>query len=233
MSNMHFETIVENRRTVNQLSMEDFSSRNAWKQYCQLCDNLAVAAWNSLGKGKTNDDNIVGMSLAGLFSFFEVELKATIDYQGRILLACVDQKRVRSQEMKDARKAESDAKKALSKAEEDGVEDTAELKEAVETAKAKVAELKEIPGNEYFDPIPLLDASQKHAKAICRKYIEDAICDFVKERALKSAEQLADEALALKMLRKAHKKNKAEAEKAEVHRAVMDELQERGEEVDG
>ena len=231
MSNTYFDTIVDNRRTVYQLDADDMGA-TAWKQYRQLCDNLAKAAWNSLRK-KENEDNVVGMSLAGLFAFFDLDLKAMPEFQNRILLACIDYKRIRSDEMKDARKALTEAKKALAEAIEAEEEDTTLLQTAVEDAEAEIVRLKAIPGNEYFDPIPLLDKDKKHAKAQCRKYIEDAICDFATEHEMKSAEQLAEEALALKMLRKAHKKMKAEQEKAEVHRAVMDELQERGEQVDG
>lgn len=231
MSNQYFDIIADNRRTVYQLDADDMGA-TTWKQYRTLCDNLAKAAWNSLRK-KENEENLVGMSLAGLFAFFELDLKAMPEFQNRILLACIDYKRIRSDEMKDARKALSDAKKALAKAIEDKVEDTTALKNAVENAESKVDDLKAIPGNEYFDPTPMLDSTKKHASTKCRKYIEDAICDFATEQELKSAEQLAEEALALKMLRKAHKKMKAEQEKAEVRRAVMDELQERGIEVDG
>lgn len=231
MSNMYFDSIVENRRTVYQLTADDMSA-SSWKQYRQLCDNLAKAAWNSLRK-KSNDDNIVGLSLSGLFAFFDLDLKAMPEYQNRILLACIDYKRYRSEEMKEARKALTKAKSALADAIEAKEEDTDALKSAVDDAEAEVARLKSIPGNEYFDPIPLLDKDKIHAKAVCRKYIEDAICDFATEHEMKSAEQLAEEALALKMARKARKKIKAQEEKAEVHRAVMDELQERGEEVDG
>ena len=209
MSNMYFDTIVDNRRTVYQLDADDMGN-TAWKQYRQLCDNLAKAAWNSL-RHKDTEDNLVGMSLAGLFAFFELDLKAVPEYQNRILLACVDYKRIRSQEMKDARKALSAAKEAYKKALEEGVEDTDALKTAVEDAEAEVVRLKEVPGNEYFDPTPMLDKDKKHAVAKCRKYIEDAICDFATEHEMKSAEQLAEEALALKMLRKAHKKMKEQA----------------------
>ena len=215
MANTYFETITENRRTVYQLTADDVTSK-AWKQYRQLCDNIAKAAWDTMN-GKAKDDNIVGISLAGLFAFFELDIKALPAYQRRILVSCVDKKRQRSDEMKEAYKAKAKAKKALDEALESDDEnvDITALQTAFEAAKEEILRLKAIPGNEWFDPIPMLDKDKKHATQQCRKYIEDAICDFVTEREFMTADQLAEEALALKMQRKAREQLKKEAEKAQ------------------
>lgn len=215
MANTYFETITENRRTVYQLTADDVGPKT-WAQYRQLCDNIAKAAWDTMN-GKAKDDNIVGISLAGLFAFFELDIKALPAYQRRILVACIDKKRMRSDAMKDAYKARNAAKKALDEALESDDEnvDTTALQTAYEATKEEITRLKAIPGNEWFDPIPMLDKDKKHASQQCRKYIEDAICDFVTEREFMTSEQLAEEALALKMQRKAREQLKKEAEKAQ------------------
>lgn len=213
MANTYFDTITENRRTVYQLTADDVGPKT-WAQYRQLCDNIAKAAWDTMN-GRAKDDNVVGVSLAGLFAFFGLDnIKALPAYQRRIIVACVDKKRMRSDTMKAAYKAKNEAMKALNEALESDDEnvDTTALQTAYEAAKEEITRLKAIPGNEWFDPIPMLDKDKKHATQQCRKYIEDAICDFVTEREFMTSEQLAEEALALKMQRKAREQLKKEAE---------------------
>ena len=216
MANSYFDTITDNRRTVYQLTADDVGPKT-WAQYRQLCDNIAKAAWDTMN-GKATDDNVIGVSLAGLFAFYGLDnIKALPAYQRRIIVACVDKKRMRSEVMKAAYKAKNEAKKALDAALEsdDDDVDTTALQTAYDAAVDEIARLKGIPGNEWFDPIPMLDKDKKHATQQCRKYIEDAICDFVTEREFMTSEQLAEEALALKMQRKAREQLKKEAEKAQ------------------
>ena len=227
--------ISDNRYMANAQLTADDMGPTSWKQYRQLCDNIAIASWKSLSA--SDDDNIVGMSLAGLFTFFGSDAKATSAMQKRIVLACVQYKKMQSVAMKKARKALKDAKIALEEAQtsnDELVKATVDLKqEAVDNAKAEVERLEGEPMNVWYNKVPMLDSTKKHATAKCRKLIEDTISDIITERSLMTIEELQEEALQLKAARKARKQMKAQAEQAEVHRAVMDELQERGIEVDG
>lgn len=234
ITNEYANTIIDNRYiAIAQLTADDMGP-TSWKQYRQLCDNIAIAAWKSL---TTNDnDNIVGMSLSGLFSFFGSDARATAPMQKRMLLSCVSVKKCQSDAMKAARKALRDAKIALEEYEEDANNLTnirSGLELAVENAKAEVERLESEPHNVWYEKTPMLDKTKKHATAKCRKLIEDTIADIITERSLMTVEELQEEALQLKAARKARKQAQNKEEKAEVHRAVMDELQERGEQVDG
>ena len=233
--NEYGNTIIDNRWMANSQLTADDMGPTAWKQYRQLCDNIAIASRKSLSLA--DDGNIVGMSLAGLLTFFGSDAKATTDKQKRIMLACVSVKKEQSVAMKKARKALREAKVALEEAQESQDELTRmsiDLKqEAVEKAQAEVERLESEPHNVWYNKMPMLDSSRKHATAKCRKLIEDTIADILSERALMTIEELQEEAIQLKAARKARKQMKEKQEKAEVHRAVMDELQERGIEVDG
>lgn len=240
-----FANIIADNRYIAtaQLTADDMGP-TTWTQYRQLCDNIAIAAWKSLHKNA--DDNIVGMSLAGLIAFFGADFKATTPIQKRITLACVTIRKKQSEAMKKAREDYRDAKKlqekysdekvALSYAETLGedwdVTKVQELmKKSVEDAENAVTELKTISGNEWFEKTPMLDASKKHATAKCRKLIEDTIADIMAERELMTIEELQQEALALKAERKARKQAKALAEKNEVAANFKDEAKERGQDV--
>ena len=205
------EMIAENRLIAKtQLDMDDMG-KTLWKQYCQLCDNVAIQSWNSLNK--KCDENVLATSLKLLFSFFGCDAKAVPAVQKRFLLACVAIKKVSSDELKKANKALRAAKIALEECEdEDNIE---QLKTAVDKAQAEVDCLKATPGHYYNDPTPLMDRARKHATRDCRKKIEDAMHDLIAERSLMTAEELAAEALSLKMTRKANKKIAQQAKDAE------------------
>lgn len=205
ITNEFANTIIDNRyMAIAQLTADDMGP-TSWKQYRQLCDNIAIAAWKSI---TTNDDNIIGLSLSGLFAFFGSDAKATAPMQKRLLLSCVSVKKYQSDEMKKARKALREAKIALEEADEE----TDALKQAVTDAEAEVARLKSEPNNEWYEKTPMLDKTKKHANAKCRKLIEDTIADIITERSLMTVEELQEEALALKAARKAKKQAKAQAE---------------------
>lgn len=240
-----FANIIADNRYIAtaQLTADDMGP-TTWTQYRQLCDNIAIAAWNSLRKDA--DDNIVGMSLAGLIAFFGADFKATTPIQKRITLACVNIRKKQSDAMKKAREDYRDAKKMVEKySDEKAALEYAEtlgegwtvakvqelVKKSAEDAENTVTELKTISGNEWFEKTPMLDASKKHATAKCRKFIEDTMADIMAERELMSHEQLVKEALALKAERKANKQYKAMMEKQEVAANFKDEAKERGQEV--
>lgn len=242
--NEYANIITDNRYIATaQLTADDMSPAT-WAQYRQLCDNIAIAAWKSLHKSA--DDNIVGMSLAGLIAFFGAEFKATTHIQKRITIACVNIRKKQSEAMKKAHADYRDAKKLQEKYSDEeaakeyaatlGEEVTVEkvqetMKAQVEKAEALIAELKTISGNEWFEKTPMLDASKKHATAKCRKLIEDTIADIMAERELMTIEELQEEALQLKAARKARQQMKKANEKAECTANIKDEAKERGQEV--
>lgn len=212
-NNIYAETIAENRYIASaQLSADDMSAKT-WKQYRQLCDNIAIAAWRSLHKSADKDDNTLGLSLTGLFAFFGSDAKATMPMQKRFVLACVAVKKEQSVAMKAARKVLRNAKIALDEAVEAEKDEAtiATLTEAVETAQAEVERLESEPMNVWYQKTPMLDSTRKHANAKCRKLIEDTIADIMAERELMTVEELQAEALALKAERKARKQMKAQA----------------------
>lgn len=205
-TNVYADTIAENRFIASAQLTADDMGPTAWKQYRQLCDNIAISAWKSITT--TDNDNIIGLSLSGLFAFFGSDAKATVPMQKRFLLACVAIKKCQSDAMKKARKALRDAKAKLEEADEE----TDALKQAVTDAEAEVTRLKSEPNNEWYEKTPMLDKTMKHASTKCRKLIEDTIADILTERSLMTVEELQEEALALKAARKAKKQAKAKAE---------------------
>ena len=240
-----FANIIADNRYIAtaQLTADDMSPAT-WTQYRQLCDNIAIAAWKSLHKSA--DDNIVGLSLTGLFTFFGSDAKATPPMQKRITLACVNIRKKQSDAMKQARADYRDAKKLVDKyADDNAAKEYADelgadwtiskvrdlVKAQAEKAENLVAELKTISGNEWFEKTPMLDTSKKHATAKCRKLIEDTIADIMAERELMTIEELQEEALQLKAARKARQQMKKANEKSEVAANIKDEAKERGQEV--
>lgn len=213
--NVYAETITENRAFADaQLSADDMSA-NTWKQYRQLCDNIAIAAWNTLGKGSTTD---IGLSLSGLFTFFGTDAKAVPEYQKRLLLACVNYKKMQSDAMKKANKALRQAKAKYDEENERNDKDTDTLtllKADVDNAQATVDTLKAEPYNVWYDITPMLDKSRKHATGKCRKLIEDTIADIIRERSLMTVEELQKEAQRLADERKGRKARKAQEAKAQ------------------
>lgn len=215
-TNIFAETIADNRFIASaQLTADDLGP-TSWKQYRQLCDNIALASWRSLHKTTADDDNTLGLSLTGLFQFFGTDAKATMPMQKRFVLACVSVKKEQSQAMKDARKALRTAKAALEQATEDNKDAAviAALSASVDSAQAEVERLTAEPMNIWYTKTPMLDNTKKHASARCRKLIEDTIADIMAERELMTAEELQEEALQLKAARKARKQMKEQAQAA-------------------
>ena len=212
-NNIYAETIAENRYIAGaQLSADDMSAKT-WKQYRNLCDHIALAAWRSLHKSADKDDNTLGMALTALFAFFGSDAKATTPMQKRFILACVAVKKEQSIAMKSARKVLRDAKTALEDAVDENKDETtiATLTTAVENAQAEVERLESEPMNVWYNKTPMLDSTRKHATGKCRKLIEDTIADIMAERELMTIEELQAEALALKAERKARKQMKAQS----------------------
>lgn len=240
-----FANIITDNRYIAtaQLTADDMSPAT-WAQYRKLCDNIAIAAWKSLHKSA--DDNIVGVSLSGLFAFFGSDAKATAPMQKRITLACVTIRKKQSEALKKARADFRDAKALVVKYEDDdaaqeyanelgGDWTIAKVRELVkgqaEKAENLVNDLKAESGHEWWDKTPMLDTSKKHATAKCRKLIEDTIADIMAERELMTIEELQEEALQLKAARKARQQMKKANEKAECAANIKDEAKERGQEV--
>jgi hypothetical protein len=217
ITNEYATLITDNRFIAKaQLDADDMGA-STWKQYRQLCDNIAIASWNGLC-GRTNpDDNTVGMSLTGLFAFFGSDAMATVDMQNRFLLACVKVKKVQSEEMKQARKNLRSAKNLLEEAQdaEPVNENMVELyQEKVKECEEIVATMELEPHNVWYDKTPMLDKTFKHATAQCRKLIEDTMADIITERELMTAEQKQAEAQRLADERKGRKIRKQNEAKA-------------------
>lgn len=216
-------TILENRYIGKiQLTADDMGGMGCdnWNQYRQLCDNLATAAYNHT-VGRAVDSNTLGLCVSVLFNFFGVETIDSSKYHARILASLVERKPNSSDELKNARKAKTAAKKAWEKAlvDEESEDTINELKKAYETASDKVDTLYLEPNNYWYDLKPMLDRSKRHATAKARKALEDVCADIINERAFMSVEELQAEAVRLaderkgrKMRKKAEEKAKAEAE---------------------
>lgn len=217
---------------------------STWDEYLKVCNVLAVEAWNHT-MGKASDENFVNTCVAGLLDFFGISYTDSKKYTPRILAMLVGRKANRSDTLRDAIKDKSAARKAWEQAIVDEKDETEvqALKEVYEKAKDEVDSLYAEPNNYWFDPAPMFDKRTKKATDKARKALEDTCADIFTERQFLSADELQKEAQALADQRKGRKlrqkeeakvqKKTAKEEKAEVHRAVMDELQERGEQVDG
>lgn len=216
-ANVFADTIAENRFIASvQLTADDMGP-TAWKQYRQLCDNIAIASWNSLCKGKKTDVDVVATSLSGLFAFFGSDAKALPEVQRQFLVACVNIKKCQSEEMKKARKALREAKVALSEAEEAGKEQSVldALQADVDAKAEAVTALEAEPHNVWYDKTPMLDKTCKHATAKCRKLIEDTMADIIATRAMMTAEDKQAEAKRLADERKGRElRKKQEAQQA-------------------
>lgn len=210
--------IIDNRFIgKTQLNADDMGGAgcSTWTQYRQLCDNIVIASYDRL-HGKGIDANALGMSVAGLFTLFEVDAKATPEYQHRLMVAVINRKPQRSQALKDASKATKEAKATWEKAlqaelsEEKISEAETAYNELKEAEKALYAE----PHNYWFELVPMLDKTKKHATATARKAIEDVIADIIAERELMTSEELQAEAKRLADERKGRALRKKQEEKA-------------------
>ena len=221
MKTNNFGSLIIDNRFIGktQLNADDLGGAgcSTWAQYRQLCDNIVTASYDRL-HGKGVDSNALGMSVAGLFTLFEVEAKATPEYQHRLMVAVINRKPQRSQALKDAAKATKEAKAEWEKALE------AELSEVeISEAEKKYTECKDAeqalysePKNYWFELVPMLDKTKKHATAQARKAIEDVIADIIAERELMTVEELQAEAKRLADERKGRElRKKQEAKQAE------------------
>lgn len=216
-------TIIENRYIGKiQLTADDMGGVGCdnWNQYRQLCDNLAIAAWDH-AMNKEVDTNVLGVCVSALFNFFGVETIDSSKYHARILACLIERKPCSSQALKDARKIKTGAKKALEKAilDEESEDKIEELSNNYDEACNAVDELYLEPKNYWYDPQPMLDRMKRHATAKARKALEDTCADIINERAFMSvtelqaeATRLADERKGRKARKKAEEKAKAEAE---------------------
>lgn len=217
ITNEYAIAIIDNRwMGKTQLTADDLGAGKVWKQYRQLCDNIVIAAYDSLtGKGK--DANTLGITITALFNFFEVDCKATPEYQNRLVASTIMRKPHRSDALKNANKAKRAAKAKWEDAilDEKSETEIADLKTAYDEATATVEALMAEPHNFWYDLEPMLDKTKKHATPAGRKAIEDCIADIINQRAMMTAEELQAEAQRLADERKGRairKKNEAKAE---------------------
>lgn len=204
----------------SQLNADDLGGAecSTWEQYRKLCDNIVLAAWDRV-HGRGVDTDTLGVSVAGLFSFFGVEAKPTPEYQNRLMVATISRKAWKSLALKDAEKAMRSAKEdwenALAEPDADEAdEEIVELKATYEEHKERVDQLYKEPHNYWFELVPMLDNTRCHASASARKAIEDVISDIIAERSMMTAEEMQAEAQRLADERKgraARKKAEAKA----------------------
>lgn len=105
--------MVENRPTMAQLDSEEMT-RNEWRQYLHICDNIAISAFNYIsGHGDKFAD--YRTSLHALFTFVEVDTRilALDAYSMRFIPALVPYKVVKSTAYKQAEKAVRTFKKSI------------------------------------------------------------------------------------------------------------------------
>ena len=222
-TNTMTNAIIENRYIGKvQLTADDMGGMSCdnWNQYRQICDRLAKQAYDH-AIGRAIDVNALGVYINAIFEFFGVDTIDSSKYHARILATMVERKPQSSQVLKDARKAKSEAKKAWEKAILEEVSEDAqnELKAVYEECSEKLEELYLEPKNYWYDLVPMLDRTKKHATAKARKALEDTCADIISERQLMTVEELEAEAVRLaderkgrKMRKKAEEKAKAEAE---------------------
>ena len=221
MKTNNFGSLIIDNRFIGktQLNADDLGGTgcSTWAQYRQLCDNIVTASYDRL-HGKGVDSNALGMSVAGLFTLFEVEAKATPEYQHRLMVAVINRKPQRSQALKDAAKATKAAKTEWEKTLEMGLSEVeiSEAEEKYNECKDAEQALYAEPKNYWFDLVPMLDKTKKHATAQARKAIEDVIADIIAERDLMTVEELQAEAKRLADERKGRElRKKQEAKQTE------------------
>ena len=206
-------TIIENRYIGKvQLTADDMGGTGCdnWNQYRQLCDHLAKEAYNH-AVGRSIDKNALGICIKAMFEFFGVETVDSSAYHARILATMVERKPQSSQELKDARKAKTAAKQAWEKAlvEKKSDEETEVLKKAYELACDSLEALYLEPKNYWYEIVPMLDRTRRHATDKARKALEDTCADIISERQLMSVEELEAEAIRLADERRGRKARKA------------------------
>ena len=218
-------TIIENRYIGKvQLTADDMGGMTCdnWNQYRQICDRLAKQAYDH-AIGRAIDKNALGVYISAIFEFFGVDTIDSSKYHSRICATMVERKPQSSQALKDARKAKTVAKKAWeeSMVNEEPEEKQAECKAVYEECCNKLEELYLEPKNYWYDLVPMLDKSKRHATAKARKALEDTCADIINERQFMSAEELEAEAIRLADERKGRKARKKAEEKAKAEAEAM------------
>ena len=222
ITNEYAQTIIDNRWIATAQLDADDMGKTAWKQYRQICDNIAIASWNSLCHKTDAEDNTLALSVSALFALVESDAKAIPAMQKRFILACVTYKKEQSIAMKKARKMLKDDKAKLEEAQEAEIKDETYITimlEKVEADKAEIERLEGEPMNVWYNKTPNLTKDRKHATPKCRKFIEDTLADILTERSLmtveelqKEAQELADQRKGRKIRKEKEAKAKAEAE---------------------
>ena len=231
------EKIVELRELgKHQLNAEHMGGVGCklWDEYNKVASLLAVSAWDHV-MGLSINEDVVDTAISGLMSFFGVNVTDLKKYRARILCALIQYKGVKHDDLKQAIKDKNAAKKAWDKAIEDdkSEEEIATLKATYEENKQYVTDLYDVPGMYRIDPTPMFNKKTLAITSDGRKRLEDTFADIYIERKFMTAEEIRAEKIALDDERKGRSIRKKKEEKAEVQRAVMDELQERGEKVEG
>ena len=217
-ANDYANIITDNRFIAKAQLTADDMGPTVWKQYRQLCDNIAIASWDSLCNRTNPDDNTVGLSLTGLFQFFGSDAKATIDMQNRFLLACVKVKKMQSEAMKQARKNLRSAKTLLEEAQDAVPVDENVVKlyqQKVQECEETITRMESESHNVWYDKTPMLDKTFTHATPQCRKLIEDTMADIITERALMTVEAKRQEKQRLDDERKGRNIRKKKEAKAQ------------------
>ena len=218
-------TIIENRYIGKvQLTADDMGGIGCdnWNQYRQICDKLAKQAYDH-AIGRAIDNNALGVYISAIFDFFGVETIDSSKYHARILATMVERKPQTSQALKDARKEKKLAKDVWEKAiaDDEPEEKLAELKATYEECSNALDALYLEPKNYWYDLVPMLDRTKKHATAKARKALEDTCADIISERQLMTVEELEAEAIRLADERKGRKARKSKEEKAKAEAEAM------------
>jgi hypothetical protein len=222
--NEYANAITDNRWMAKAQLDADNMGTTTWKQYTQLCDNIAIASWDKL-TGRKGDDDTLAKSLIGLFAFFGCDARPTVDMQNRFLLSCVTVKRMQSEAMRQARKNLRSAKNLLEEAQESIPLDEKAVEiyqNKVKEYEATVTRMESEPKNVWYDKIPMLSADYSHASKKCRKLIEDEMADVLAERGLMTIEEKLAERQRLddeRDGRNRRKKKEAQAKKQEESKA--------------
>ena len=106
--------MLENRPTMTQLEAEELT-RNEWRKYLRICDDLAATAYDYMGKGNTDGFPTFRNAVHALFSFvgMDTRILAIDGYTVRFIPAVVPYKVMKSAKYKEAEKAVRGFKKAM------------------------------------------------------------------------------------------------------------------------
>lgn len=106
--------MIDNRATMNQLDSEEMT-RNEWRKYLSICDEVARAAFAYIAKPENDNFAEFRSALHALYGFVGADTKiVSIDgYVVRFIPAVVPYKVVKSKEYKNAEKAIRKFKNAI------------------------------------------------------------------------------------------------------------------------